>query len=44
MSGGPFGRGKAPEREVMPLQRWPEADRKIWMAATTVTDPFADSG
>ena len=33
MSGGPYGRGKAPERQCLPLQRWPEADGMLWQAA-----------
>ena len=26
MSGGPYGRGKAPERACLPVDRWPEVD------------------
>jgi integrase len=33
MSGGPYGRGKAPERACMPLHDWPEADRRLWQDA-----------
>ena len=44
MSGGPFVRGKAPERVSMPLHRWPQRDRHVWIAATAAVDPFADQG
>jgi integrase len=33
MSGGPYGRGKAPERVCLKLQAWPEEDRRLWQAA-----------
>jgi integrase len=33
MSGGPYGRGKAPERACLKLQAWPEEDRRLWQAA-----------
>jgi integrase/recombinase XerD len=33
MSGGPYGRGKAPERVCLKLQDWPEEDRRLWQAA-----------
>jgi integrase/recombinase XerD len=33
MSGGPYGRGKAPERQCLPLERWPDHDRMLWQAA-----------
>ena len=26
MSGGPYGRGKAPERACLPVPKWPDAD------------------
>ena len=44
MSGGPYGRGKAPERAAMPLHMWPQRDQEVWAAATSTLDPFADSG
>ena len=31
MSGGPYGRGKAPERACLPIDQWPEADRRLWL-------------
>lgn len=33
MSGGPYGRGKAPERACMPISGWPNEDRQFWQAA-----------
>ena len=44
MSGGPFGRGKAPERASMPLHLWPQTDLEVWKAATAAVDLFADQG
>jgi integrase/recombinase XerD len=44
MSGGPYGRGKAPRRAIMRVADWPEADRSIWEAAINEADPFADNG
>jgi integrase/recombinase XerD len=41
MSGGPHGRGKAPERTCMKLADWPSIDRNLWIAALTPADPFA---
>jgi site-specific DNA recombinase len=38
MSGGPYGRGKAPERACMPIDQWPEADRRLWLAACATGD------
>ena len=38
MSGGPYGRGKAPERACMPIDQWPEADRRLWVAACAPGD------
>ena len=35
MSGGLYGRGKAPERQCLPVDRWPEADRILWIKACT---------
>jgi transcriptional antiterminator RfaH len=31
MSGGLYGRGKAPERACLPVDRWPEVDRRRWL-------------
>ncbi len=44
MSGGPFGRGKSPERASMPLHLWPQTDLDVWKAVTAAVDPFADHG
>lgn len=44
MSGGPYGRGKAPERECMKVKDWPSADRRVWEEACAPVDPFAESG
>ena len=44
MSGGPYGRGKAPERAAMPVPLWPQRDQEVWAAAIATLDPFADSG
>ena len=38
MSGGLYGRGKAPERRCMPAAAWPAADRGRWAQALTVGD------
>jgi integrase/recombinase XerD len=40
MSGGPYGRGKAPERQCLPLQYWPDEDRRLWLAACAPADPL----
>ena len=42
MSGGPYGRGKAPERACMPIDQWPEADRRLWLAACATGDILDD--
>lgn len=42
MSGGPYGRGKAPERACLPLEQWPDEDRKLWQAACTPANPLDD--
>ena len=42
MSGGPFGRGKAPERACLRLKDWPHEDRRLWQAACVPSDPLAD--
>ena len=44
MSGGLYGRGKAPERACMKLDDWPPVDRQLWQAAVSTTDLFSDSG
>jgi site-specific recombinase XerD len=44
MSGGPYGRGKAPERACMKLADWPEMDRRLWQEALTPADPFEPTG
>ena len=38
MSGGPYGRGKAPERTCLPLRVWPDQDRYLWAAACASDD------
>lgn len=38
MSGGPYGRGKAPERACLKVAAWPEQDRLLWTAATRPSD------
>jgi integrase/recombinase XerD len=43
VSGGPYGRGKAPERACLPLAAWPEADRLIWLAACACGDLLDES-
>ena len=42
MSGGPYGRGKAPERACLRLKAWPHEDRRLWQAACMPSDPLAD--
>jgi len=44
MSGGPYGRGKAPERACMKRATWPKLDQQLWTAALTPPDPFNGSG
>ena len=41
MSGGPYGRGKAPERACLKLEAWPEQDRRLWQAACEPGDLLA---
>ena len=41
MSGGPYGRGKAPERACLKLAAWPEPDQGIWRAACERADMLA---
>jgi integrase/recombinase XerD len=42
MSGGPYGRGKAPERACMPLCDWPEADQRLWLAGRAPSDVLSE--
>ena len=42
MSGGPYGRGKAPERACLSVDQWPEADRRLWLAACAAGDILDD--
>ena len=42
MSGGPYGRGKAPERACMRVEDWPDQDRLAWIVACAPFDPLAD--
>ncbi len=41
MSGGLYGRGKAPERTCLKLPFWPEQDRQVWQAACEPADILA---
>ena len=41
MSGGPYGRGKAPERACLKLKDWPDKDRRLWQAACKPGDLLA---
>jgi integrase/recombinase XerD len=41
MSGGPYGRGKAPERACLKLKGWPDEDRRLWQAACKPGDLLA---
>jgi integrase/recombinase XerD len=38
MSGGLYGRGKAPERACLPFANWPEVDRRLWRGACAPAD------
>jgi integrase/recombinase XerD len=42
MSGGPYGRGKAPERECMKVECWPDEDQRLRREALTPADPFTE--
>lgn len=42
MSGGPYGRGKAPERACMKEADWPAVDRHLWMRACAPADLLDD--
>jgi len=44
VSGGPYGRGKAPERACMKVALWPVQDRMLWFTALAPTDPFEAEG
>ena len=44
MSGGSYGRGKAPERACMKLGDWPAIDRRLWQDALAPVDPFEPTG
>ena len=43
MSGGPYGRGKAPERECLKREFWPPEDRNRWELALEPGDYFDDT-
>jgi len=43
MSGGPYGRGKAPERACMKIEDWPEVDRHIFENACRPSNPFDEN-
>jgi integrase len=42
MSGGPYGRGKAPERACLSVDQWPPADRERWRRACSAADLLDD--
>ena len=42
MSGGLYGRGKAPERACTPIDCWPKADREVWECACATGDVLDD--
>src|ERR1700733_543106 len=42
MSGGPYGRGKAPGRACLPVIRWPQADRQRWLNPCNPSDLLND--
>jgi integrase len=44
MSGGPYGRGKAPERTCLPRHRWPQIDRQLWDLALTPVGLLEETG
>jgi integrase/recombinase XerD len=44
MSGGPYGRGKAPERTCMKRALWPQHDQDLWISALNPADPFIGTG
>jgi integrase len=41
VSGGPYGRGKAPERACLKPKDWPDEDRRLWQAACKPGDLLA---
>jgi len=41
LSGGIYGRGKAPERTCLKLPLWPQQDREMWEAACAPADILA---
>ncbi len=43
MSGGLYGRGKAPERTCMKPENWPDQDRRIWQGACAPGDLLDDA-
>lgn len=43
MSGGPYGRGKAPERACMPAFDWPARDRQLWQSACAPADLLSEN-
>ena len=43
MSGGLYGRGKAPERECLKLAFWPAEDRRLWELAREPGNYFDDT-
>jgi integrase len=44
MSGGPYGRGKAPERSCLRRALWPKEDQRLWAAALEPEEPFSETG
>jgi integrase len=42
MSGGPYGRGKAPERACLKVEFWPQEDSRLWTIACTQGDILDD--
>ena len=44
MSGGLYGRGKAPQRACLKFEDWPVQDRQLWLKAITPSDPFGEGG
>jgi integrase/recombinase XerD len=42
MNGGLYGRGKAPARVCLPVDRWPEPDRRRWLKACAAGDLLDD--
>lgn len=44
MSGGQYGRGKAPERRCLPIEQWPASDRVRWLKALEPADVLDEGG